>query len=287
MPTRTRQAAGTSFAQTQRRADGQTYWLPTVLSDGLNAAASTRASITCTSGAANTKGTPVEIVAATTHDITLLDIYPTAGFTGGGAGMLLDIVIGASLNVVIVPNLNFGYNNVGTRWRIPVHIPLGTRVGVQNATVSGAQAQTCVFTFKTFPLAKQPSPTVVTYGADTANSRGTVLNVPGSANADSTWKEITAATTEPVGALLFGLGGGADTVMATGTALFDIGSGTAGAETVIVPSIHAISSTNESWVLTDNGPFFVNVPTGTRLACRYRSTTTANTPDVTLHGIRY
>lgn len=243
-----------------------------------------------TGGAAHTKGSYVELTPASTVDCYGLRIAITqTSVSTTNTSALLDIAVGgAGSEVDVIPNVGVGYKaSFGTAIGFfPVFIPAGSRV---SARVQGAEASKAI-TVVALPAARQigstrPSTKVVTMGADTATSKGVNVTVA-STNTKGSWSQIIASTAEPFTGLGVSMQGGADTTLATGFGLADIGIGSAGNEVVIVPNLAISFSVQEAVSHYEHGAFHVAIPAGSRLAARAAFDSTANTIDVILHGIR-
>lgn len=132
---------------------------------------------------------------------------------------------------------------------------------------------------------------VDTYGADTANSRGTTLTASGTENVYGSWVPLTASS-ERVKAVVLAFGHGqADWSSFTNQwAIVDIGIGAANAETEIL-TIADLGTSAGTKILGQQwyGPYFLDIPAGTRISARARKQyTSANqrTVDVIMYGIR-
>ena len=267
------------------------FWLPSP-SDEITAT-STRPSATITGSAStHTKGNWGQVIAATTSDATMLEIFVGAPtFTNAAnTSALLDIGIGAAASeTVIIADIPVGYiAGSQTLFRIPVFVPAGSRIAarVQAATASKAIVLGVIPYRMESNLRAAPSCT--TYGPVSGSSIGTVPTAPGSLNTKGAWTEVTAATTERLGALAVLLQGGASTTMAAGGAaagvLVDVGMGGSGSEVLILRDVYANFGGSENITQFNAGAHPVDVPAGARLAVRYARASTTNTPDVTLIG---
>lgn len=118
---------------------------------------------------------------------------------------------------------------------------------------------------------------VETIGADTATTLATQLTAPGVINTKSAWTQISASTSASAQSMVvFILASSAE-----GDVLIDIGTGGAGAETVVVPNIvfHGDNTRNISTYFV----FPVAISSGTRVAARYQSTSTTTAVFVTIY----
>jgi hypothetical protein len=132
---------------------------------------------------------------------------------------------------------------------------------------------------------------VDTYGADTANSKGTTLTASGTEGVYGSWVQLTASS-ERVKALVLAFGHGqADWSTFTNQwAIVEIGVGGAGSEVEILTLADiAVSSGTQILAQQMYGPYFVDIPAGTRVSARVRKQYTSasqRTIDVILYGIR-
>lgn len=248
------------------------------------------------SGTANTKGTWVEVVSATTVDIYGLLVSVTQTNTAAAnSSALLDIGVGAAASeVVVVPNLAVGWRSSNTTgfatcpvYRLPLFIPSGSRIAVrcQGAETSKSVGAVIIPLNRTSGP-RRPSTSIVDLNANTATSFGTSLGTPGATNTETAWTQLVAATAEPFSALTVGIQGGADTTQGTADCLVDIGMGASGSEVVIVPNVYVQTNTSEIVTYPDTGPWSVYIPPGSRLAARVQQSATASTLDVIVYGIR-
>lgn len=255
----------------------RSYWPASLPEGGSNAFGSAVAP--SSGGSAHTKGSWVEVTAATTADVYRIAMQTAVSFaSGANTAGLLDIGIGgAGSEVVIVPNLAVGYSSATVPgalplWDLPVFIPKGTRVAVRWQSARTSQALNTYWTLygptSTTRATPRPAPFTWAYGPDTSTSLGVTL-VPAAANAKGSWVQLTAATDGPIAGLAVGVQGNGLTVMQGGTVLVDIAAGAAGSEVVILPNLAFATSTSElvlrSHMLTT---YPVDLPAGVRLAAR-------------------
>lgn len=233
---------------------------------------------TPTGGAANTKGSWVQLFASAPFNATGLMLQVQC--STGDRAALVDIGIGgAGSEVVILPNIYLwastasAYSGLLSAY-LPVQIPAGTRVAVrlQSSAASGD------FYFKTqlFDAGGLYTPQLATaYGADTATSHGTVLT-SGSGSKGS-WAQLSAS----VAGLRRGLicigkpSAGADFWI-------DIGVGGAGSEVIAVPDLMAANTSTTSSVLVS---IPLSIPPATRLAARTQASSGTPTINVSVVGI--
>lgn len=254
--------------------------------NGAAAASSALTNVTA-SGTVNTKGSWVQLVASTAFHSTAVGLqFKTPGTA---SNQLLDIGVGAaSSETVLIPDVLVGMPaNVGYWLWFPVGIPAGTRVAarVQSSTASmvttvGFQAMASGF------VPSSPLGGCTTYGAATADSGGTSVDPGGTANTKGSWTQLAASTTGVTRAVVLALGNQANTTRTAADQLFDLGVGAAASEQVVVADVYSRQNTAGNFFPPMAGPFFVDVPEGSRLSVRMQSSITDATDrliDVALH----
>ena len=218
---------------------------------------------------ANTEGSWTEIVASTAFsaDGLLLNFTRTAAMDS-----LLDIAIGASSEAIIIPDLLLS-NGGSNGWFaesvfVPIAVPANTRLSARAQGTSAATS--CHLTIMEVALGFEASrylQRVVNYGTNDADSGGTQVDPGGSLNTKGAWSQLTAATTANHKGLLIALGMQTRSWVSV-SALLDIGIGPA-TETVLIPNIEiGTSSTVDTFLPQIMGPFWVDIPSGTRLTAR-------------------
>lgn len=290
---------GATIQQAKDRARGKGFGVPSrLLIDSADTSVSARQDYTFTGGAANTLGSWVEIVAALSADVGWVAMWAAAATAASGidSSMLFNLGVGgAGSEVTLIEHLGIGWCEIAVatasdtlppNWLFPIWIPKGSRVAGRVQSKRGAVAGDMAFQFYAAEPGMKPSNKITALGADTANSRGTVMAVPGSANVKGAWTQIIAATAEPYTALGVSVQGGGDTTQATTRQLIDIGIGAAGAEQVLIGDIGTETSATEGVMQLGPQVFGVYVPKGARLAARWQGATLTGNIDVHLHGIR-
>ena len=255
----------------------RSYWPASLPDGGSNAFSS--AVTPSSGGSAHTKGSWVEVTAATAADVyRVAMMHADSQSSGTDTSGLLDIGVGAAgSEVVVVPNLAVGWaGTVATTqrptWDLPLFIPKGTRVAVRWQSARTSQALNTYWTLygptSATRATPRPAPFTWAYGPDTSTSRGVTL-VPAAANAKGSWVQLTAATDGPIAGLAIGVQGNGLTAMSPGTVLVDIAAGAAGSEVVVVPNLQFLTS-NIEWVGRQHllTTYPVDIPAGVRLAAR-------------------
>lgn len=246
--------------------------------------------ITATADATpHTKGAWIEVVSATTHATTLIEMWADVDVSGAATGTLVDIGIGgAGSEVVVVPNIPIGsWINAANTQRnasiaLPLSIPTGARVAVriQSVVVSHTAAITIGFSGGGALI---PAPTAEIIGSDTATSRGVYVG------GVATYVQITAGTASHYRYLVM-VPSASNTALPNLTASFDLGVGPAASE-VALGRIWVDSTTIEAigvgarlpvWAMSAITP---GAPAGSRLAVKPSSG--SNALDFALIGIPY
>jgi hypothetical protein len=260
---------------------------------------------TVTTGAANTKSASwVVIMAATGFDAS--GILVQLSDTGAGGDFLVDIAVGgAGSEVVIAANLaaSTGTGSIarGANYFLPIHIPAGTRITAKSqSNLATATVRAILTLYSQGMMAQQNLSRVVTYGANTAASRGTPFDSGSTtANSKGTADPGSAAgggyftigtTTEDHRAIILafpGIGSGT-AVRLSNSWLVDVTIGASGARTTLIPNLQLQCSTSDDTVVPNClGPFYVNIPSGTVLGIRAQSqiTTATRIVDCIIYGI--
>lgn len=245
---------------------------------------------TVTSGSANTKGSWVELVASTAFDADQLLI--TLGQSNAICSGLVDVAIGASgSEQIIVANiLCAGSPRMATSFHLPLGVPAGSRIAARVADTDGAQAfQVRVNLIRAGLWANPSSGSIVTLGANTADSGGVAVDPGSTINTYGSWSQVTASTSDYIAALAVRIGG-ADNAAPADSALgfyLDIGVGGAGSEVAIYEGL-PFGSQSAGWYGGNPAVWFpAGIPAGSRLAARARSNVTDATDrlfDVVLYG---
>ncbi len=247
-----------------------------------------------TSGDANVKGTPAQLIAATAWDsywITILaEGYGVAGSFSEGS---LDILIGAATESILIPDLligSCGWNNStvglgGKRWDFPLYIPAGSRLAAQAQGIrlsTGFKVSVFLHGGPIEPPWKCGT-VVTTYGVG-AQPYGTVITA-GAAGAEGAWTQITAATTRNHFCLVPSFQLYADSTINLRTLQVDLGIGAA-TEQKIGPGYWYHTDTQEFMNGPCNSfPTFFDVPLGTRLVMRASDSGTNDNYNGCIHGV--
>lgn len=244
-----------------------------------------------TGGTAHTWGSWVEVTASTTAASQWLHIVglSTNSANTTNTSTLLQVGTGSAGSETALVTFAAGYRNgspgssVAMIANCPCPIPTGTRIAVRAQSVRTSQSVTVAVGTSTYN-GKVSAP--IAWGVDTATSKGITLTAPTGSNVTGAWTEITSSSSGAVMALHLGPQMAGASATAVQTVDIEIGTGTAGSETV-VGSMRMTHGIAES--LTPHTPVLIPalIPAGTRIAARVtRSDTGAIAPtDLIVHGI--
>jgi hypothetical protein len=238
-----------------------------------------------------------QLIASTAFDAQLITIIVSGQNTGGGAdySTLMDIAIGAAASeTVIIGDLCAGFTAAeseapGPRHFIfPLYIPAGSRLSARTQSIrtSGAMNVTVqLYGGPRNPDAWWCGQTVTTYGANAANSAGTLFTA-GSTGAEGTGVSL-GTTTAAHQALVLGVQGHpSDVTWASRGYHFDVGIDSSSTEWFEADRFYANATTGEVlggahiwW------PIYRPIPSGTELMIRGECSNTADPMSATIHGI--
>ena len=145
--------------------------------------------------------TPVQFIAATTSDTTMIKVWNNVSCANSAArgDVVLDIMAGAAgSEYPIIQGLIFGGRNAYSSYSIPISIPAGTRIS--GRTAAGVLSRSLTWSIDLFHSDRQPNALPkrwVSYGMSTASgigAYGTAITA-GSTNTFSAWTALTASTT--------------------------------------------------------------------------------------------
>lgn len=265
---------------------------PLAQSDGqsFQTAAISGIGIQITAGSANTKGSWVEVIAATNFD--------AAGFffqivtNGSAARYLFDVGVGANgVEQVVLSNFNLAWGDVtygGGSAFFAVRIPKGTRVAIRSqSSTSSAVANVGLVMVSTGFGADPGFGRITTYGADTSDSGGTQVDPGASANTKGAYSVLSASTTAPIKSLIVAMNHQAAAITTSMVWLVDIAIGASTAEQVVIGDIgvrgNAVTEIMGQQIF---GPIPVMIPLGSRLTARASATqTTTRNLDLVVYGI--
>lgn len=243
---------------------------------GATAGTSSRSTTMTTSASADTKGTVVQVTAATEFDANWMLIQFPRG-ANGTVNLLADILIGAATEQVIIPNLYVFARNAnggGPTYLFPIFVPKGSRISARCQSSAGSSTFDVAVTLISGTMIGGGAPPsfVSAYGAVTA-SVGTLVDPTGLANVDSAWTEIVAATDRAHNWLAIAVRPGDGTITTATEWRLSIGIDAA-TEATLIPDIHLAADTTLDFPATFVYCLPVCIPSGSRLTARVRSTVT-------------
>lgn len=237
----------------------------------------------------NTKGSYFQLIASTAFAYTSLEIE--IGFVTGGNDWLIDIAIGAAASEQIII-ANFHANPVvalQSPATFNVLIPAGVRISARaQSSTGGSSIWVKAVGRGGGTLARKGMGRVTTYGANTSDSGGVVVDAGGTANTKSSYSEITSATTAPIRELILAFGNAGDTSRVACRWLMDLAIGAAASEQIIIPNILLNHPTGTNIIAAQTRRFEINIPAGVRLAARAQCTTNTagdRTFDILAYGV--
>lgn len=231
------------------------------------------------SASADTKGSWVEFFDSLPFDChrLLIDMPATV------ASSLIDIGIGGSgSEVVIVDNIqcsrsgttNFTHNTV----LLPLFIPAGTRVAVRaQHTVGGSDSFLCLYAQGGGYGMRRGYGRAQTYGANTGDSGGVSVDSAGTTNNKGSWHQITSGVDFSISEMVCHFGNQDNFERTAANWLVDIGIGPPGSEEIIIADYYFNASGLSDYVNSGHPNFAVNIPEGTRVACRQQCSITDGT----------
>lgn len=263
-----------------------------------NVGSTTPGTAVTTGASSSTKGAVAEIFASTAFDAYWMEVraygYSAAATTSQGC---LDILIGASTEEVLIPNLLMGFcptalNQGPKQWVFPLYIPAGSRIAAQAA---GDRTSTIVRVMVNLYGGDGLPPfrvgrKVTTYGITTVPAGTDVA--AGYSAAEGAWVEIDAATDEDHFAFVpsFHPTDGDTTLTPAKGVYMDMGLGAATEELMlgVQQSYIFVYDTAEACLGPVNPmPVFQDVPSGTRLVARLSMSGATDTgePDCAIHAV--
>jgi hypothetical protein len=244
-----------------------------------------------TGATAATKGTPVQLIASTAFDAYLVHVIVSEyGASATTSRLAVDLLIGASTEEVLVPNMLCGFAGSLTadqasamNYVFPLYIPAGSRLA---ARAAGDRVSTnCRVSVQLYGGAGYPpfpvGQRVVTYGVATVPNGTNVT--PGASGAEGAWTQITSSTTEDCIAIVpSAQPPTGDTTLTTSLFRGDVGVGAATEEIIAGGGreqsfLWRLTSVEIAHGLINPLPLFCDIPSGSRLTTRLSRTGAADT----------
>lgn len=226
-------------------------------------------------GTVNSKGAWFELTSATPFDAWGFFLQAIYGISiGVNDDFLLDIGIGGSgAETVLLANVPLGL--AGTRGDlcsvfVPLEIPSGTRVSARIQQSSTSSSDAVFVKLLLFEKSTQSgASSAQTYGANTADSGGVLVDPGATLNTKGAWSEITPATSADINWLLLFFGNQDNSARSSCGWIFDVAIGAASSEVIAVADIPTWCSSGTGVVFP---PYFTipipTIPSGTRLSVR-------------------
>lgn len=263
---------------------------PTQYTPGFLENAATGGTVTA-SVTTNTKGVYTELITSTGYDAD--GIMITLQQNSGTVGALMDFAIGAAgSEQIVMANVIIGQvTRLSTYVFIPISLPAGSRVAARvQATASGQAFAIATHLYRAGLWGPPPGGTIVTFGADTSDSGGQVIDPGAVLDTYGAWAQLSASTGQDIAGIYLMVANrqnAAPTDQATNFYL-QLGIGAAASEVVIWGPIRFSSSSVGTYGPLPPVWFPVSIPAGSRLAARARAGTTDATDrlfDLVVYGL--
>jgi hypothetical protein len=281
---------------------GRAYYGTTLVAGGITMPSFTDEKFPATSLVSTTPGvahdapsawTEIFSAASITKDYHWLRGMLAASTSSNGANTsaIIELGTGALNSETVVATFAAGYLNTGGGYGVylcdlPFLVASGTRLSFRARSLILAKAFTVGWTLGTLPVA---SKVPVSYGADTATSRGLTITDPGSTGTYGTnWTVLSASTSQAFQAFHIGPQGAGASTLNTGEMSIEIGYGTVGNEFTVARMPITISATTEyitKRTMSGLVPSSQIVPAGSRLVARYKRSNSNQTLDLIVQGI--
>jgi len=229
---------------------------------------------------ANTKGSWVTVTSGEDYDIHgLMMLHYTQTYP---ADFLTDFGIGSTPDIIINNVLSCGTNNdirAGDECVLPIFIPKDTEIQVRaQSDYSGSNGQSMrVFAFGSCAWNRQSYQRVYTYGANTGDSGGQLVDPGGTANTYGSWVEFSAALPQNIKAIMIAHASRGDHAITTNTEwIYDVGMGASTFEQVVIEEWHTGGEASTARSFPAFSPVFpISIPSGERLVVRAKCTVTS------------
>lgn len=233
-------------------------------------------------GVANTKGAYTQLIASTARHYEGVIVRLFASSTIN-TDYLVDVAVGAAASEIIrFPDLHLSTiadPMSESVFFLPIPIPVSTRLSARMASNSTTGVVRVLVEPYTGSLHGHRFGHLINMGADTATSSSTLIAQPASNNSKGAYTQLSASTPYRIRGLIVHFG--RQQAVATQTRFADIAIGAASSEIVIIPNIGFSQNTTadhiQPWTY---GPFFCDIPAGTRIAMRYQQDVTGAGRDV-------
>lgn len=262
--------------------------------------ATARGTTITASGSTNTKGSVTQLLAAQTFDIEQVEIAITGTLVADtDSSSLLDIVGDpsggtswvTSAQGILIPDLLAGWaetlaatsRSLGRTYHFPLKIPAGTSIGARMQSAIASQTVDVSITVRGGHRTPFWSGNkITTIGADTGNSRGTLVT-PGASGTYGSWTNIDGTTARDLRSLVVKAAGTPTSVPATARTYYvQVGIGSVQIGPTYVFNVTTAEASSD---LSPRDPVHFEVPEGVHLQARATSSNTAFPIDVVIYGI--
>lgn len=243
------------------------------------------------SASPNVKGVWAELCTSTPWDADALLVH--LQINSSTVGALMDFAIGAAgSEIPIVENVLIAQpSRLSTYLHVPKQIPAGSRISARVQATNGGQAIAVqAMLMRGSFWSNPPAGNVLTYGADTTDSGGQVIDPGAVLNTYGSWTQLSASTARDISAVFLMVGNrqNAAPVDAAGSFWLDIGYGAAASEIAVIAGLRFGSSTAALYGPLPAMWLPASIPAGSRLCARARAATTDATDrlfDLTVYAL--
>lgn len=231
--------------------------------------------------AANTKGSWIDV--NTGLDYNCYGLIYNAYSRGESADFLTDIGIGSTPDI-IVNNLIHGHSagdlRVGKYYYLPIFVPKSTAIKTRcQSNYSGTNGMTTVWYAVQGQRWNQGLPTsILTYGANTADSGGTAVDPGTTADTFGSYVEFVASLPYNIRGFIVGIGPRGDYTRSANINWFiDVAKGSSGNEETLLDQWEFGTEADVDMLLPQQSVYFpISVEKGARLAVRSKCNTTTS-----------
>ncbi len=167
---------------------------------------------------------------------------------------------------------------------LPIHIPAGSRLSCKNNDGNSSDVAVRLFDGSFTHTEGYAGAEAVGY---VTNDKGTALTPPGSADTKSSYIQLVASTSRDYAGFLVQFDDQAASSFAGEQFHVDIAIGGAGSEQIIIGDIQVHTNSAQGKAFRRiYGPYMIPIPSGTRIAARIQSSSSAvNPPGLTLQAL--
>lgn len=221
------------------------------------------------SASLDTKGSYAQLTSSTSIQAAGFIVHHVKS-TNNSTDTLIDIAIGGSgSEQIIVSNL---LNSVvafpGVQYFFPIGIPAGTRIA---ARLQAHAASRVDWIHVTLTNGHPSYAQVETWGADTAQSRGTSIDGGGTANTKSTYVQLVASTGFATKQVMFAIGNQGGATRSSNDFLFDVAVDIGGNKQIIFADMGLHNLVSQTPYPVVFGPYNMALPAGSNIYVRTQS----------------